>query len=120
MWISLQTKEQFIERATEMVKRYSIYVSYIYLSNAHCIYSELPVTAVSASVADRVNEVSALVDAAASDITYYMQKAPRFDFTLLNAGYSLTCIDMYCNFNLVHRTDEETADELSQILLSAL
>ena len=33
--------------------------------------------------AERVSE---LVNEAASDITFYMQKAPLFDFTLLNSG----------------------------------
>ena len=31
-------------------------------------------------------KVSELVNEAASDITFYMQKAPLFDFTLLNSG----------------------------------
>ena len=35
---------------------------------------------------ESVDRVSGLVNAAARDITFYMQKAPLFDFTLLNAG----------------------------------
>ena len=38
------------------------------------------------SASESVNQVSDLVNDAAKDITFYMQKAPLFDFTLLNAG----------------------------------
>ena len=44
-----------------------------------------------------------LVDEAAQDVTYYMQRAPLFDFTLLNS-----------------ESDQDTATELFQLLESTL
>lgn len=38
------------------------------------------------SASKGAEKVSDLVNEAASDITFYMQKAPLFDFTLLNSG----------------------------------
>jgi len=74
VWISLQTKEQFIEKASEIVK------------------SELASGSGVGSTGDKqdlakrsAEEVGALVNDAARDITFYMQKAPLFEYTLLNS-----------------------------------
>jgi hypothetical protein len=48
-------------------------------------------------------EVSELVNEAAKDITYYMSKAPLFEYALLNSG-----------------TEEETIDELDVLLKNTL
>lgn len=68
VWISLQTKEQFIEKASEIIQGEMVRGS-------------------SGSRADQAaDQVSDLVNEAARDITYYMQKAPLFEYTLLNLG----------------------------------
>jgi hypothetical protein len=70
IWISLQTKEQFIEKATAMVKG---------------IVKEQEGDR--GALAQRsTGIVSDLVNDAAKDITFYMQKAPFFEYTLLNLG----------------------------------
>ncbi len=87
IWISLQTKEQFIEKATAMVKGI-----------------------VKEQEGDRIGLaqkstgiVSDLVNDAAKDITFYMQKAPFFEYTLLNLG-----------------EESETVQELQGLLSSIL
>ena len=79
VWISLQTKEQFIEKASSIVK------------------AEL-VGGQKGRADEAAGKVSDLVDEAARDITYYMQKAPLFEYTLLNLG-----------------SDEETLEELWEV-----
>ncbi len=79
VWISLQTKEQFIEKASSIVK-------------------EELIGGQKGRADQAAEKVSDLVDEAARDITYYMQKAPLFEYTLLNLG-----------------SDEETLEELWEI-----
>lgn len=92
IWISLQTKEQFIAKATQLVQ------------------DELSVGSNSSGTSDKSalaskssQEVSELVNEAARDITYYMSKAPLFEYALLNSG-----------------TEEETIDELDVLLKNTL
>lgn len=73
IWISLQTKEQFIEKASTIVQEEAFKLA--------------QKTGDKASVAAKsATEVSTLVNEAAGDITFYMQKAPLFEYTLLNYG----------------------------------
>jgi hypothetical protein len=72
IWISLQTKEQFIKKASEMVKEE---LSKGIPTGGACREEMAKKSA---------DEVSRLVTDAARDITYYMQKAPLFEYTLLN------------------------------------
>lgn len=87
IWISLQTKEQFIEKATEIVRCEAIKI----LGDATTDRVEL--------AKKSAKEVSDLVNEAAKDVTFYMQKAPLFEYTLLNSG-----------------REEDTLDELEQLL----
>jgi len=73
IWISLQTKEQFIEKATQIVQKDAI--------------DELKGSKDKSTLAQRsAQQVTDLVNDAARDITFYMQKAPLFEYTLLNSG----------------------------------
>ena len=81
VWVSLQTKEQFIDKASSLVRE------------------EIEANGGSSSSAEQATDkVSTLVNEAAQDITYYMQKAPLFEYTLLNLG-----------------SDQETFEELFEI-----
>ncbi len=91
IWISLQTKEQFIAKATQIVQEE--------LSGSKSTSS----SDISALASKSSEEVSELVNEAAKDITYYMSKAPLFEYALLNSG-----------------TEEETIDELDVLLKNTL
>ena len=87
VWISLQTKEQFIEKASQLVEKDALTEMLGNLGDKE-------------SLAQRsATQVSDLVNEAARDITYYMQKAPLFEYTLLNLG-----------------KEDETVEELDQLL----
>lgn len=73
IWISLQTKEQFIEKATELVEK-----------DLSVMKREGKIDLGSAKKASE--EVADLVNDAARDVGYFMQKAPIFEYTLLNSG----------------------------------
>jgi hypothetical protein len=77
VWVSLQTKEQFIEKASAIVQEQ---VATTVASGG----GGTGTRAVQAALA--AEQVSDLVNEAAKDITYYMQKAPLFEYTLLNLG----------------------------------
>lgn len=70
VWISLQTKEQFIEKASEIIQNEMVRSS----------------SSSAGRAGEAADQVSDLVNEAARDITYYMQKAPLFEYTLLNLG----------------------------------
>ena len=90
IWISLQTKEQFIDRATQIVQKE--------------LLLELKQGKEKDALATKSAQiVSDLVNDAARDITFYMQKAPLFEYTLLNSG-----------------PEDETLDELEQLLVNSL
>ena len=73
MWISLQFKEQFIQRATEQVKSE--------VANNSKVFEERENLAKVAA-----DEISNLVNDAAKDVTYFMAQAPFFEFTILADG----------------------------------
>jgi len=90
IWISLQTKEQFIEKASALVQNE--------------LLVELKQGKEKDALASKsAQAVSELVNTAAKDIGFYMAKAPLFEYTLLNTG-----------------AEEETVDELSQLLDNSL
>jgi hypothetical protein len=70
VWISLQTKEQFIEKASDIIQKEMVRTS----------------SSPAGRAGEAADQVSDLVNEAAKDITYYMQKAPLFEYTLLNLG----------------------------------
>ena len=88
IWISLQTKEQFIEKASGQVQ-----MQLQVMMNA----GRPP------SAQESAAQVSDLVNEAAQDVSFFMSKAPLFEYTLLNSG-----------------TEDETLDELEVLLSSAL
>lgn len=90
VWVSLQTKEQFMEKATDIVKAE--------LGSARVKASEKDVI-----VKNSAAQVGLLVNEAARDITFYMGKAPLFEYTLLNSV-----------------SDGVTADELLTLLQNVL
>jgi hypothetical protein len=94
VWVSLQTKEQFIEKASEVVKSE--------LSSGGRLGNEGDIKG--AELAKRsADEVGLLVNEAARDITFYMSKAPLFEYTLLNS-----------------LSDAATAEELLDLLRNVL
>jgi hypothetical protein len=96
VWISLQTKEQFVKQATQIVQ------------NQVLINRKNPIKSSKLEEDDeKLAQVCAekmfeLVNEAARDVQFYMQRAPLFEFTLLNS-----------------ESDEETAAEMLDILQSA-
>jgi len=72
IWISLQTKEQFIDKASRFVE---VELQGLKQRGKQDITSQLS-----------AEQVSDLVNEAAKDVTYYMTNAPRFEYTLLNSG----------------------------------
>lgn len=73
IWVSLQTKENFMKKSIELVQKE--------------LSSTLLLPETNATVSERsAEEVVILVNEAARDINYYMQKAPLFEFTILNDG----------------------------------
>ena len=92
IWISLQTKEQFIEKATSIVQTQALQA----LQGAGNVNREELAQKSAQQVSDLVNE-------AARDVTFYMQKAPLFEYTLLNSG-----------------DEDQTLDELEQLLANTL
>lgn len=93
VWVSLQTKQQFLDRAMVMVKK-----------NWQLQASNERSSADVSDLAKRsADEVSNLVDEAARDVSYYMQKSPMFLYTLLNTG-----------------SDSEAVQELEQLLSTVL
>lgn len=90
MWISLQFKEQFIQRATEQVKSEV-------LDNSK-IFEERESLAKAGA-----DEISNLVNEAAKDVSYFMAQAPLFEFTILADGDS-----------------DETVDEILQLIAPIL
>lgn len=90
IWISLQTKEQFIEKASQIVQN-EVLLQLKEGKDKNALASK------SAQI------VSDLVNEAARDITFYMSKAPLFEYTLLNSG-----------------SEDETLDELEQLLSNTL
>ena len=92
IWISLQTKEQFIEKATSIVQTQALQA----LQGAGSMNREELAQKSAQQVSDLVNE-------AARDVTFYMQKAPLFQYTLLNSGI-----------------EDQTLDELEQLLANTL
>lgn len=92
VWISLQTKQQFLDRAMALVKR-----------NWQLQATDRSSADVSDLARRSAEEVSGLVDEAARDVAYYMQKSPMFLYTLLNTG-----------------SDTETVQELEQLLSTVL
>ena len=88
IWISLQTKEQFIEKASVQVQTQ--------------LRAMMDVGR-PASAQESAAQVSDLVNEAAQDVSFFMSKAPLFEYTLLNSG-----------------TEEETLDELEVLLSTAL
>lgn len=90
VWISLDNKQQFIDKASQIVKT----------GIQEGMASGTDKTELAKISAD---EVSGLVSDAARDITYYMQKAPLFELTLLNSV-----------------SDDETAAELFVLLKNIL
>lgn len=95
IWISLQTKEQFIAKATQLVQTELLQAMNSNKENSEFSNKEKLAQLCAAKMAELVNE-------AARDVQYYMQRAPMFEFTLLNAD-----------------SDDETAAELLDILQSA-
>jgi hypothetical protein len=94
VWVSLQTKEQFIEKASEVVMNE--------LSSGGRLGNEGGIKGV--ELAKRcADEVGLLVNEAARDITFYMSKAPLFEYTLLNS-----------------LSDAATAEELLDLLRNVL
>ena len=91
VWISLQTKEQFIEKASQIVQ------------NELLLELKQGKEKNDALATKSALLVSDLVNDAARDITFYMSKAPLFEYTLLNSG-----------------TEDETLDELEQLLANTL
>jgi hypothetical protein len=91
VWISLQTKEQFIEKASQIVQ------------NELLLELKQGKEKNDALATKSAQLVSDLVNDAARDITFYMSKAPLFEYTLLNSG-----------------TEDETLDELEQLLANTL
>lgn len=73
VWISLQSKEQFIEKATQIVQKEAL----LELKDG-----STPRNALAQKSAQIVSD---LVNEAARDITFYMSKAPLFEYTLLNS-----------------------------------
>ena len=73
VWISLQSKEQFIEKATQIVQKEAL----LELKDGS--------TSRNALAQKSAQIVSDLVNEAARDITFYMSKAPLFEYTLLNS-----------------------------------
>ena len=92
IWISLQTKEQFIEKATSIVQTQALQA----IQGAGNVNREELAQKSAQQVSDLVNE-------AARDVTFYMQKAPLFEYTLLNSG-----------------DEDQTLDELEQLLANTL
>lgn len=92
IWISLQTKEQFIEKATSIVQTQALQAM---KGEGNINRDEL--------AQKSAQQVSDLVNEAARDVTFYMQKAPLFEYTLLNSG-----------------SEEQTLDELEQLLANTL
>eukprot|EP01041_Mallomonas_annulata_P006793 gene6793-13755_t len=91
VWISLQTKEQFIDKAMGAIRNQ--------IQTASMASQDG-----SATLAKRsADEVGRLVDEAAKDVSYYMRRAPIFQFTLLNTG-----------------ADSEVVDELDRLLTTIL
>lgn len=91
MWISMQTKEQFIRRASDQIKTEILKRSAISFKERKKLTEE------------GVNEVSDLVNEAARDVSYFMAQAPFFEFTILADG----------DYN-------DTVDEILQILAPIL
>ena len=92
IWISLQTKEQFIEKATSIVQSQALQAM---KGEGNINRDEL--------AQKSAQQVSDLVNEAARDVTFYMQKAPLFEYTLLNSG-----------------SEDQTLDELEQLLANTL
>ena len=86
MWISMQTKEQFIERASEQVRAEVTKNPEIYKGKENLAKMG-------------ADEVATLVNEAARDVSYFMAQAPFFEFTILADG-----------------DYDDTVDEISQIL----
>ena len=95
IWISLQTKEQFIAKATQLVQNELVQAMKFDNDKSDFTDKDKLAQLCAAKMVELVNE-------AARDVQYYMQRAPMFEFTLLNAD-----------------SDEETAAELLDILQSA-
>jgi len=92
IWVSLQTKEQFIEKATAIVQREALKML---TDGANIDRNDL--------AQKSAKQVSDLVNEAAKDVTFYMQKSPLFEYTLLNAG-----------------REEDTLDELELLLKNTM
>ena len=82
----MQTKEQFIERASEQVRAEVMKNPEIYKGKENLAKMG-------------ADEVATLVNEAARDVSYFMAQAPFFEFTILADG-----------------DYDDTVDEISQIL----
>lgn len=91
----MQTKDQFIQKATSIVQvPLSISLAVILVTSQidqEEVVRGLKADSDKAALAQKGGEeISQLVNEAASDITYYMRKAPLFEYALLNSGYKTT------------------------------
>jgi hypothetical protein len=78
IWISLESKTQFIQRATNMIQNQFQLPNNNnnHNNNNEDIESQSKLAA---------KQIALLVDEAARDVTFFMQYAPLIDFTIINA-----------------------------------
>ena len=96
IWISLQTKEQFIKQATNLVQQQVLDYKETFKKSQNTIIDD---TKLAQLCTEKMFE---LVNEAAKDVQFYMSRAPLFEYTLLNS-----------------ESEDETAQEMLDILQSA-
>ena len=108
IWISLQTKEQFIKQATEIVQTQVLeYKQQLTSNNNNNNNQKTNNNLIKLENEDELAQLCTqkmfeLVNLAAQDVQFYMSRAPLFEFTLLNS-----------------ESTDETAMEMLDILQSA-